>query len=215
MLLPTAWLLWGMCVVFNFIHLCTCEYVFKLSNVLNLHCEYVIFLETHNYHPWHTTSLEISRYPHLHRSNSPVPCNNLGLIAFTCWSRSHLGNSIHCYGLVQGGPKCRQHGGRVDADMVFIWENRLTGRNRQAELAGSGTHGQHAGTESKRTTRTKHRRQRAKGRGLIYIVSGWWVVETGEGTNKGQVKLIGAEQVIEQAGNTQGQKVKCLKWEER
>lgn len=33
-----------------------------------------------------TTSVEISRYPRLHRS----PCNILGLIAFTCWSKSHF-----------------------------------------------------------------------------------------------------------------------------
>lgn len=40
-------------------------------------------------------SLEISRSSCLQRSNSSFPCINLGLIAFTCWSKSHLGNSIH------------------------------------------------------------------------------------------------------------------------
>ncbi len=40
-----------------------------------------------------------------------------------------------------------------------------------------------------------------------------WSVD--EWTNKGPEKLIGAEQVIKEAGNTQGQEVKCLKWAEK
>lgn len=58
--------------------------------------KYVILLEIHDYQTWQQYFLRNFILP---SSSGLTPslslCNNLGLIAFTCWSKSHLGNSIH------------------------------------------------------------------------------------------------------------------------
>ncbi len=122
----------------------------------------------------------------------------------------------------QGGPKHSTEAELVQNNRYLFRKSLTVGTGRQ-NGQHPGRHGKHrkhldepqeqSPWEHEDETQTNW--QRTKGRGLTCIMSGWWEVETGEWTNEGQVKLIGAEQVIKQAGNTQGQEVKCLKWEAR
>lgn len=68
---------------------CVCALVNMCVNFIN-----VLHLLLRNTQLPSMTTL-LSRCPRLRRSKSPSPCDYLGLIAFTCWSKSHLGNSAH------------------------------------------------------------------------------------------------------------------------